>query len=52
MTDDGPGFDTARSEGAGRGLHNLADRANAVGGTVTVRSAPNEGTTVEGFIPL
>ncbi|CAM02585.1 histidine kinase [Saccharopolyspora erythraea NRRL 2338] len=52
VTDDGPGFDTARSEGAGRGLHNLADRANAVGGTVTVRSAPNEGTTVEGFIPL
>ncbi|GAA2795651.1 sensor histidine kinase [Saccharopolyspora taberi] len=52
VSDDGPGFDLERARGAGRGLHNLADRANAVGGSVAVRSAPGEGTTVEGFIPL
>ena len=52
VSDDGPGFDLERAKGSGRGLHNLADRANAVGGSVTVRSAPGEGTTVEGFIPL
>lgn len=52
ITDNGPGFDPDPNEGPGHGLHNIATRVNAVGGTLTVRSTPEVGTTVEGFIPL
>ncbi|MDA3623820.1 histidine kinase [Saccharopolyspora sp. WRP15-2] len=51
VADDGPGFQTSGDD-AGRGLHNIADRTGAVGGRLTVRSAPEQGTVVEGFIPL
>jgi signal transduction histidine kinase len=33
------------------GLQNIADRLAALGGTLDVRSAPGEGTTVAGRIP-
>lgn len=52
ITDDGPGFTPDPDQGSGHGLHNIATRANAVGGTLTVRSTPEVGTAVEGFIPL
>ncbi|TDV44934.1 histidine kinase/DNA gyrase B/HSP90-like ATPase [Actinophytocola oryzae] len=49
VTDDGPGFVVSAT---GSGLHNLTERAGAVGGTVEVSSTPGEGTTVQGFVPL
>ncbi len=51
VRDDGDGFDTtARS--AGVGLVNMRDRLAALGGELTVRSAPGEGTTVLGRLPV
>jgi signal transduction histidine kinase len=48
--DDGRGFDpTAVSRGTG--LQGIADRLAALGGTVEIRSAPGEGTTVSGIVP-
>ncbi|NQX12038.1 sensor histidine kinase [Microbacteriaceae bacterium VKM Ac-2855] len=37
---------------AGSGLRGLADRVEAVGGTLQVRSGPAEGTTIEARLPL
>jgi signal transduction histidine kinase len=48
VADTGPGFVIPAPNS---GLHNLSTRAAAVGGTVTVRSAPGKGTTVTGFVP-
>ena len=48
VADTGPGFtEPVRPSG----LHNLAERLAAIGGTVDVRSAPDQGTTVTGFVP-
>jgi signal transduction histidine kinase len=48
VADDGRGFDPAAVRGAGRhlGLVSMRDRAAAVGGRLTVRSAPGEGATI------
>jgi signal transduction histidine kinase len=51
VSDDGVGFD-GRLEARGAGLTNMADRMGAVGGLVSVKSAPGEGTTVEGRLPV
>jgi signal transduction histidine kinase len=51
VTDDGVGFVPTRSA-TGAGLTNMADRIEAVGGSVSIRSAPGEGTTVEGRLAL
>ena len=51
VTDDGTGFDTASVE-KGAGLQNMEDRLAALGGTLTVTSAPGEGTTVAGSVPV
>lgn len=51
IVDDGDGFDL----GAGRlgmGLSNMAARAQALGGWLTVESKPGEGTVVEAQIPV
>jgi signal transduction histidine kinase len=48
--DDGPGFDS-QNQRYGTGLRNLGDRLAAVGGTLTVQSAPGEGTTIAGAVP-
>ena len=48
--DDGAGFAPATVAG-GHGFVNMEDRLGAFGGTLTVTSAPGEGTTVEGRIP-
>ena len=37
---------------AGSGLQGMADRLGAVGGTLSVTSAPGHGTTVQGSVPL
>jgi len=50
VEDDGAGFETARI-GYGTGLQGMADRLDAIGGTLEVRSQPGEGTTVKGRIP-
>jgi signal transduction histidine kinase len=51
VADDGIGFDPAATP-RGSGLQNMADRLEALGGTVEVISAPGEGTTVSGRIPV
>ncbi|MDP9330180.1 MAG: histidine kinase [Actinomycetota bacterium] len=50
VTDDGDGFDQA-SIGYGTGLQGMADRLDALGGTLEIRSAPGEGTAVTGRVP-
>ena len=52
VSDDGAGFDPSSSKGRGAGFVNMNDRVGAMGGTLHVRSAPGEGTTVSGRIPL
>jgi signal transduction histidine kinase len=51
VSDDGVGFDARLAE-KGAGLTNMSDRMGAVGGILNVRSAPEEGTTVEGRLPV
>ena len=46
IADDGRGFVPEEARGEGWGLRNLEERAAAVGGTLTVASAPGQGTTV------
>jgi signal transduction histidine kinase len=50
VTDDGRGFDPSTAQ-RGSGLQGIADRIAALGGELTVRSAPGEGTTVAGNLP-
>ena len=57
LRDDGPGFDplernAATSNGTGAGLLNMADRMAALGGTLSIVTAPGRGTTVTGRAPL
>jgi signal transduction histidine kinase len=53
VRDDGRGFDPDSVRSAGRhfGLASMRDRATAVGGRLTVRSAPGAGTAVELEVP-
>ena len=52
VSDDGVGFDPARSTGAGHhGLANMRARAAAIGGRIEIRSAPGEGTSVVVELP-
>ena len=51
VVDDGAGFDAGATT-YGTGLQGMADRLDAVGGTLEVRSAPGEGTTVIGHVPV
>jgi signal transduction histidine kinase len=51
VTDDGRGFDP-NSNVDGTGLQGMADRLDAIGGTLDVTSAPGSGTTVTGRVPV
>ncbi len=51
VTDDGPGFDTARARG-GHGFVNMSDRLGAIGGTVRWESRPGHGSTISGSVPI
>jgi signal transduction histidine kinase len=51
IEDDGRGFDTAATT-YGTGMQGMADRLDAIGGTLDIRSAPGSGTTVRGEIGL
>jgi signal transduction histidine kinase len=51
VRDDGDGFDVgARRHGTG--LQGMADRLEAIGGTLEVRSSPGSGTSVMGRVPV
>ncbi|MEX2458766.1 MAG: histidine kinase [Actinomycetota bacterium] len=51
VADDGRGFDPATTA-RGSGLQNMSDRLEALGGSLVVTSAPGEGTTVTGRVPV
>jgi signal transduction histidine kinase len=51
VQDDGRGFDPAKSP-SGSGLQNMADRVEALGGSLDVASSPGMGTTVTGRLPV
>ncbi len=51
IRDDGVGFDSTQVFDT-VGLMNISDRVEAVGGTVSIESAPGEGTVISGSIPL
>ena len=52
VTDDGRGFDPSRVPEAHLGLAGMRARAERLGGTVTLRSRPGEGTTIEVLVPM
>ena len=51
VSDDGVGFDPS-AIGYGTGLQGMADRMDALGGSIAIRSSPGQGTTVTGRIPI
>jgi signal transduction histidine kinase len=52
VSDNGAGFLPRHPEAKGAGMTNMTDRIGAVGGTLTVRSMPGEGTTVLGAVAI
>jgi signal transduction histidine kinase len=52
VRDDGAGFDLATGAHHGHGFVNMSDRVGAIGGSITVESAPGAGTAIRGRIPL
>jgi signal transduction histidine kinase len=54
VRDDGAGFSPGVSASAsgGYGLNSMAERAELVGGELTILSRPGSGTTVEAVVPL
>jgi signal transduction histidine kinase len=50
VRDDGPGF--ALDEAHGRGLRNMRDRIEAIGGRLTVDTGRGNGTRVTGSVPV
>ena len=51
ISDDGVGFDTAIAR-KGAGLVNMADRLDALGGSLNLTSSPNRGTTISGTLSV
>jgi signal transduction histidine kinase len=51
VRDDGCGFDSAATTD-GAGLTGMADRLDTVGGTLTITSAPGQGTLITGTVPV
>jgi len=51
VSDDGVGFEPDGRRG-GTGLQGMADRLDSIGGELRIRSAPGEGTTVTGSVPI
>ena len=51
VIDDGVGFDT-NATSYGTGLQGMADRLDAIGGTLQVTSSPGAGTSVAGSVPV
>jgi signal transduction histidine kinase len=51
VQDDGRGFDVGASR-TGTGVQGMADRLEALGGSLEIKSTPGEGTVVIGRLPL
>ena len=51
VRDDGRGFDPAVTSD-GTGLQGMSDRLEAIGGTLTIASAPGAGTRIIGTVPV
>ena len=51
VSDDGADFPAGTSHGHGSGLQGMSDRLAALGGTLTVRCRPGQGTTITGRLP-
>jgi signal transduction histidine kinase len=51
VRDDGRGFDTALAR-RGAGLNGIGDRIDTIGGAWSIVSAPGEGTTIRGAVPV
>lgn len=51
VTDDGAGLDPSNNR-AGRGMGNMRDRIDAVGGRLTLRSSPGAGLAVVATVPV
>jgi two-component system, NarL family, sensor histidine kinase UhpB len=51
VTDDGCGFDPREARDGGLGLEGMAERARLVGGELTLRSAPGDGTEITLRVP-
>ena len=51
VRDDGVGFDPGRTS-YGTGLQGMADRLEALGGRLSIESAPGRGTTLTGRLPF
>jgi signal transduction histidine kinase len=52
VADDGRGFVAAAAAGAGRGLVNMRDRVEALGGALQIAAAPGHGTVVTARVPV
>ena len=52
IRDAGRGFDPHAQDGRGVGLHSMAERAAALGGRLTIESAPGQGTAVCATVPV
>jgi signal transduction histidine kinase len=52
VQDDGAGFDPTASFPGHLGLHSMRERAERLGGHLTITSAPNQGTRLRATLPL
>ncbi|MDT8899703.1 histidine kinase N-terminal 7TM domain-containing protein [Anaeroselena agilis] len=52
IADNGQGFDTGQSKNGGYGLRIIGERAAEIGGSLEIRSATGQGTTVTVVVPL
>jgi two-component system sensor histidine kinase UhpB len=52
ITDDGKGFDTSMRSHDRMGLISMRERVAAVAGSISIHSAPGQGTTIEIRLPL
>jgi signal transduction histidine kinase len=52
VSDDGVGFNPLATRAGSNGLTSLRQRANDLGGNLTIRSSPGEGTTLSLICPL
>ena len=52
IADDGAGFDPDSASGSASGYTNMTDRMASLGGTISVDTAPGQGTTVRGSLPV
>ena len=51
VVDHGPGFDPRRAQ-QGHGITGMRDRIGAIGGELDIVSAPGQGATIAGHVPL